>query len=423
MSKVNLEPELVLLNGGLDNSDAEPKGQRGAGRPRTTATDLAAQLLDDVALLDDAEIFPRRNELTGRIHYVDPTTGKDRTFGGNDNLVLPVKLASTTGTTLNEGRFRQSFNFIAERDAFAPHRDFLYECREEAEPSPDFERIAERYFNIQSDFINKVLTKFFIGCVARAMDPGCSFSWMLVLCAKQGVGKSAWTRSLIPHQLFAEIASSLDVLSREAYRLHTAWILEMPELEQFFASKQSEVLKNMVSIRYDEVRLPYQLPTQMPRSFAMVGTANNKEFLVDTTGNRRFVPVDIGAHQIPWRMLEDERAGIWSAALSAYEAGAEWELSPKELSQLKEYQEDFELRDPWHDTITTYTHDKNEVRMEDILTNVLSIPTERQHTGHRKRVGGILRSIDFETTSRRINGKSARVWRKRKPEVSTQIDF
>ena len=425
MSSVNLEPSLVLLNGGMAAEESDNDAPRRRGRPRTNSSDLAQQLLDDVDQLDDSGISPRTNTLTRRIEYCDPITGEEKTFGGNDNLILPVKLAAATGNTLNEGRFRQAFNYISERDSYAPHQEFLLQCSEEAEPCPFFDHLGKRYFNTDSEFLNRMLRKFFIGCVARAFEPGCSFSWMLVLCARQGVGKSAWVRNLVPHGLFAEITASLDTLNKETYRLHTAWLLELPELEQFFASKQHEILKNLISVRFDEVRLPYQLPTQMPRGFGMVGTANSKDILVDCTGNRRFVPIDVGSFQIPWRALEEERAGIWSAALNAYRAGEPWELSPQELAELREYQSDFELRDPWHDIITTATMGKDELRMEHLLTTVLSIPTERQHSGHRKRVGGILRSLDFESTTRKVEGKSTRIWKRRAMHVSefSKTDF
>lgn len=424
MSKLNLEPELVLLNGGLKEDDKSAK--QGAGRPRSQATDLAAQKLADVEFLDSTGLCPRTNKLTSRIQYIDPTTGDSKNFGGNDNLILPVKIATAFGGTLNDASFRQAFNFIADRDAFAPHQDYLHECAATAEPCSFLQRIAERYFNISDALINAAMAKFFIGCVARAFEPGCSFSWMPILVGGQGIGKSAFCRSLVPEELFSELTATLDVLNKEAYRMHVAWLLELAEVEQAFMSKQAEMLKNLVSVRFDEVRLPYQLPTQMPRGFALIGTANSKEILVDGTGNRRFVPLDVGGHRIPWRQLIKERDSIWAAAFEAYKNGAQWELSPKELGQLSEYQAQFELRDPWHDIIAKHIEDKPMIRIEDILTNVVEIPIERQSTHHRKRAGGILRALGFDVTVAKINGKSARVWKPIKkapiPKVSPIVD-
>ena len=421
MSKLNLEPELVLLNGGLKDDDEAPR--RGTGRPRSGASDLAVQKIADVEFLDDIGLCPRKNLLTSRIEYLDPSTGKQKTFGGNDGLILPVKIATEHGSTLNDANFRQAFNFIADRDAYAPHIDYLHNCRATTKPADFFDSLAKRYFRVSSKLINELLAKFFIGSVARAMNPGCSFSWMPILVGGQGIGKSAWSRNLVPDDLFSEITATLDVLSKEAYRMHVAWILELAEVEQCFMTKQAEVLKNLVSVRYDEVSLPYQLPSQLPRGFAFIGTANSKEILVDGTGNRRFVPIDIGTHPIPWRQLAEERDAIWAAALEAYETGAAWELSPKELKQLAKHQQEFELRDPWHDTIAKHLAGKDKVRIEDILSNVLAIPVERQTTSHRKRAGGILRTLGFDVKVIKINGKSARVWKSLKPVVQPVDKF
>ena len=66
------------------------------------------------------------------------------------------------------------------------------------------------------------------------------------------------------------------------------------------------------------------------------------------------------------------------------------------------------------------------IRIEDILTNVVEIPIERQSTHHRKRAGGILRALGFDVTVAKINGKSARVWKPIKkapiPKVSPIVD-
>ncbi len=421
MSKIRLEPDLVLLNGGLQ-SGGDDQPQRGVGRPRLQNSDLAQQKLADISLLDDIGVCPQLNRLTNRIHYIDPTDGDAKIYGGNDAIILPLKLATTHGTTLNEANFKQAWQFIADRDGYAPHIDYIEGCKATVKPANYFSRLALRYFNISNDLLNTALRKFFIGLVARAYQPGCSFSWMPILVGGQGIGKSAFARACVPSQLFSEITATLDILNKEAFRMHVAWLLELAEVEQCFLSKQAEMLKNLVSVRYDEVRLPYQLPSQMPRGFGLIGTANTKEILVDGTGNRRFVPIDIGGHKIPWRQLEEERDAIWAAALIAYEKGESWELSDKELTQLTSYQKEFELRDPWHDTIAAHLENKDSVRIEEILTSVVCIPIERQNTSHRRRAGGILRALGFDVKVVKINGKNARVWKSLSPKVVTKVD-
>ena len=126
-------------------------------------------------------------------------------------------------------------------------------------------------------------------------------SWLPILVGAQGVGKSMFSRSLVPDKLFSEITTPLDTLMKEQYRLHVAWLLELPEIDNFFNVKNIENFKNLITTRTDEVRFPYaSLPSKLPRRFVLIGTTNRNQFLVDSTGNRRFVPLEVGGgFQIP----------------------------------------------------------------------------------------------------------------------------
>ena len=155
-----------------------------------------------------------------------------------------------------------------------------------------------------------------IGAVAQAYNPGCSMSWLPILVGAQGVGKSMFSRNLVPDQLFSEITTPLDTLMKEQYRLHVAWLLELSEIDNYFNTRNIENFKNLITTRTDEVRFPYaSLPSKLQRRFVLIGTTNRNQFLVDSTGNRRFVPEVGGGFQIPWKKLIAERDSLWAAAV------------------------------------------------------------------------------------------------------------
>ena len=77
--------------------------------------------------------------------------------------------------------------------------------------------------------------------------------------------------------------------------------------------------------------------------------------MVDSTGNRRFVPLEIGAgFQIPWKQLIEERDSLWAAAVHAYREGVGYEFNSGEIAQIADYIQEFGDPDPWLDKIAAY---------------------------------------------------------------------
>ena len=259
-----------------------------------------------------------------------------------------------------------------------------------------------------------------IGAVARAYNPGCTMSWLPILVGAQGVGKSMFARSLVPQELFSEITTPIETLMKEQYRLHVAWLLELPEIDNYFNVRNIENFKNLITTRVDEFRFPYaQLPSRLARRFVLIGTTNRNQFLVDSTGNRRFVPLEVGqGYSIPWQQLANERDSLWSAAIAAYRNNVGYEFSRDEISAISEYIQVFGDPDPWLDKVTVYVSDKNEVTAVQVLTNALELDPRSQGRREGRRVADVLQSLGWRRlvttkkdplTSKR---KSVRVWRR-----------
>jgi predicted P-loop ATPase len=266
-----------------------------------------------------------------------------------------------------------------------------------------------------------------IGAVARAYNPGCSMSWLPILVGAQGVGKSMFSRCLVPQDLFAEVTTPLETLMKEQYRLHVAWLLELPEIDNFFNVRNIENFKNLITSRVDEVRYPYaSLPSKLPRRFVLIGTTNRNQFLVDSTGNRRFVPLEIGAgFQIPWKQLAEERNSMWAAAVRAYRAEQPYEFNSGEIAQISEYIQEFGDPDPWMDKIAGYVSIREEVTAADVLSHALELDPRQQGRRESRRVADVLQSMGWRrlVTTRKdeMSGKrkSVRVWQRPKDDPLT----
>jgi predicted P-loop ATPase len=149
----------------------------------------------------------------------------------------------------------------------------------------------------------------------------------------------------------------------------------------------------------------------------MIGTTNRNQFLVDSTGNRRFVPLEIGANfLIPWKQIQEERDSLWASAIQAYRTGEAYEFNSGEIAQISEYIQEFGDPDPWMEKISNYVALKPEVTAADVLTQALDLDPRAQGRREARRVADVLQTLGWRrlNTSRKdsITGKtkSVRLW-------------
>ena len=121
------------------------------------------------------------------------------------------------------------------------------------------------------------------------MKPGIKFDNVIVLEGEQGIGKSELL-SKLGKDWFSD--SLIDMQGKDALEaLRGYWIIEIAELD---AMKKSEVatVKKFISKKIDSFRVSFGKRAQdFPRQCIFFATTNEKIFLKDRTGNRRFFPI------------------------------------------------------------------------------------------------------------------------------------
>jgi predicted P-loop ATPase len=408
--EVKLDPEFEPVP---DASQAK----RTKGRPKRSSSDAAKEREGDVEKVKEILSNLRKNELTGAIEYDNPQ-GRTIELEGNDLDLMTTKLACEHGVFIPEQRIKSAIQYAAGKNKYCPIRRYLDSCSAGAIPHKDWDRIGEVFLGNKHQLATLAMQRMMIGAVARAYNPGCSMSWLPILVGAQGVGKSMFSRSLVPEKLFAEVSTPLETLMKEQYRLHVAWLLELPEIDHFFQSRNIENFKNLITTRCDEVRRPYaSLPERLLRRFVMIGTTNRNQFLVDSTGNRRFVPLEIGSgFLIPWKQLSEERDSLWASAVQAYREGASYEFNSGEIAQIAEYIQEFGDPDPWMEKISHYVSLKEEVTAAEVLTKALDLDPRQQGRREARRVADVLQTLGWRrlNTSRKDpvtnKVKSVRLW-------------
>lgn len=191
-----------------------------------------------------------------------------------------------------------------------------------------------------SAYTRAVVRKSLVAAVARVMMPGCKYDYMPILSGPQGIGKSTFLR-LLGRRWYSDSLQTFE--GKEASEmLQGVWINEVGELNGLSRSETNAV-KQFLSRTEDIYREPYGRRTKAyPRRCVFFGTTNDSEFLRDTTGNRRFWPMDVGVQPCTkniFTQLEDEVDQIFAEAFVRWQLGEQLYLTGEAEQEAKLQQE------------------------------------------------------------------------------------
>ncbi len=216
--------------------------------------------------------------------------GSQRSAGTADEIKLKGWLIETWGIEASLNMLTETLAWFVGRNHFHPVKDYLEGL--EWDGVSRIDTAFKDYLGVKMPrvYIQSVSRKFFLALMARIYEPGCKFDHLPVLEGNQGIGKSTFGRILVGDKWFMD--GLPDLADKDAaLNLQGIWLCEMSELSSLYRS-QLEVAKAFITRQTDKVRPPYGVRrVELPRSTIFLGTTNDRDYLVDTTGNRRFWPV------------------------------------------------------------------------------------------------------------------------------------
>ena len=236
-----------------------------------------------------------------------------------DSSALKMYLESyglTTASKINE-----AFNIWAQNNTQHPVREYLNSLKWDGVQR--VETLFIDFLGATDDEYTRVVTKKALtAAVTRIYRPGAKFDNMLVLIGEQGKGKSTILKKLGMKWHSDSLTKVQDKDALE--QLQGAWIVEMGELT---AMRRSEVeaVKQFLSKTDDRFRPAYgHYLTTRERQCIFIGTTNDRAFLRDTTGNRRFWAIDTDAGtptKSVFTYLDAYEVGqVWAEAVEYYKA-------------------------------------------------------------------------------------------------------
>ncbi|MEM6370643.1 MAG: VapE domain-containing protein [Myxococcota bacterium] len=174
------------------------------------------------------------------------------------------------------------------------------------------------------------IRKWMVSAVARARAPGCKVDTIFVLQGdEQGGGKSSALRALA-EPWFSD--SNLDLSHKDSFMaIAGIWIHEFQELASWYGKKDGNLVKAYISSQVDRYRPSHlQHVRDVPPSNVFCGTVNDRDFLTDRTGARRFWCLETEASRhnmidLEWiRANRDQLWGEADAAFSAWKGESFW---------------------------------------------------------------------------------------------------
>ncbi len=178
----------------------------------------------------------------------------------------------------------------------------------------------------EGDYVSEVERLFMRAAITRAYRPGCKFDYMPVLVGPQGAGKSTFLRMLaMDDALFTDSVSGIGT-KQAAELVQGKWIVEVAELAAIRGAALESV-KVFITRQTDDYRAPYARHAESrPRRFVVAGTTNSQGFLVDATGNRRFLPIRCGSQEPLLDLFDSGAAGhfeqAWAEAMERFAPSA-----------------------------------------------------------------------------------------------------
>lgn len=303
------------------------------------------------------------------------------------------------------------------KNRFNPVVDMLAAAEKAWDGVARLDRLGPDYFHSEDTALARAcFRKVMIAAVRRARKPGVKFDQILVCESPEGWNKSSAWAVLAGPENFSD-ASILGKAGREVQEeLADVWIHENSDLSGLTRAEVEHV-KAFASRVNDRARPAYgKALLDQPRQSIEVGTTNASNYLLSTTGNRRFwtftlsAPVDLAA-------LSRDREMLWGEAAALEASGETLVLARGLWGAAEAAAEKRRVVDPWEDELSNLRGHMSVKRRagKDFITRVGVHEILRTrgllgvaNTSTGRRIADIMRKLGWEDCKYKIDGEAVR---------------
>ncbi len=249
-----------------------------------------------------------------------------------------------------------------------------------------------------------IQTWMFCAMAAAHSKEGFINNGVLVLQGEQGIGKTAWIRSLDPLNCKAiKDGAFLDPNNKDSVaQLARYWIVELGEIECIFKKSEIGRLKSFITSQFDLVRTAYaRKATLLPRRTVYIATVNEKNYLIDETGNRRWWTVSVKSVNFNHNL---DMLQVWAEVYVISKLVNIDKLVYELQSLINQSNKDYEKIDPFKEKVLQhYDWEWPQVKWMTATAVLNEIGCSNPSPSDVRRMGFILKEINNQS-SRKSNG-------------------
>ncbi|MFS1539521.1 MAG: VapE domain-containing protein [Candidatus Phlomobacter fragariae] len=283
---------------------------------------------------------------------------------------------------------------------------------------PRIEKFYHTHFGTEDSAYTRAVSRYMWTALAgRVLKPGIKADMVPILVGAQGYGKSSVVAALSPNPAFFTEISFAEKDDDLARKMRGCLVAEISELRGL-NTKELESIKAFVT-RTHEKWIPKfkEFATQFPRRSLSIGTTNEDEFLGDKTGNRRWLPVEVGKMDVEG--IKKDVIQLWAEARELFnETGIKFQEAEQLANQVHEK---YFIKDAWQEIIERWLDEPDLMtgqkprawqflRSADVLREALNMEPKNISRREQMRIGNVLQNCGYKSDRLFIEGKQQRVF-------------
>lgn len=278
------------------------------------------------------------NSFTYEIDVTKPLKLNGRILDGviDDLIIREIRVYIATKYKIDYKKtdIADMLEVVAGEHSYNPLKSYLERCESEyrqlVNQHDPFE-ILRYYLNIEDNEYNRIIMDlFFRGAVAKVFDTTVKFDFVLDLTGQQGVGKTQFFEGLFTHKYFTTVETFTD--KDDKARMVRNWCVFDDEMVASKKASFSE-LKKFITETKLEYRPPYaSSDRRLPKSFIIVRATNDRDYLNDLTGERRFLVAEVHKDTTykGRKWTEKDRRAFWGAMVVAWKSNQSLTLTDEQ---------------------------------------------------------------------------------------------